>query len=1328
MLCLFVCAGMAHAQGVNTATLSGTVVDPSGAGVKGAKVVVINAATGAGRTSVTDDTGRYNLVGLPPGQYKMGVDGGVNFAPYENPSITLTVGENAIFDPKLVLQGQQQSIMVTTETSPIETTKTEVSDTVTQRRIDNLPINGRNYINFTLTNSKTTRDVSPTIGPAPNSGLNVSGARARSNLVSVDGADAGDNSINGIRSTISQEGVQEFQLILSNYNAEYGRATGGVINIVTKGGGNEFHGNAFGFFRNKAFQARNAFSGEVDSNGVLQPTKQAYTRTQSGLTLGGPLKKDKTFYFFSYEYTQREETGFSSIGADNFGLTKGFVPCIRNPANGSQVPVSLTPAQLGFYQAALTQASGGEVSCTNAVAAQLEQAVALTAAGTNVAVNGDINVNFDGTPTALTSVLGYPTIPGLLDSKIFPIPIACPLSQQVNKVVCLPVGPGVPVGIGTGFAELPGSFVGLNSVRGNYPVMEKTSLWSARIDHHWNNRNNSFLRVGVSPSLVTGLPSTSQNQVFGQNSGSRAGYNQSRDLNFTFQHDTIVSDTAFNQFRMQIARRGLHFGFSQLPGGDQIAVNIPGSGYFGREPYSPVNRIERRFEFTDNVSLVRGKHIFKMGADANVIQLRSSKKQIFELDFGGVVNFGGLSLFGSSVPSTTGLQSYGLGIPTTYIQGIGNSNQPFDNLPFGFFWQDNWRLSRHLTFNYGVRYDVEITPLFSPFPGINAAAEKAVGVIEGIPRDFNNVAPRFGVAWDPAGNGKTVIRVGYGIFYDHPLLATAFDSATADGGRSTQLLSGGGTPSACGLLPFPAGPPPPPGYCGSGKDGPGNLNGSSIFQGVLNADSIYIAFPNSLTLGYVPNEQRFDPFAAGSLFANQNYLNAGFPLPVLPFTLPVGKNFVYGYAHQANLTIERQIAGSWKFSLGYQWTRGLHLNRPQDVNSTDPKLLTQNYANCLAAGITTCSSSPLGVAAPSASRAPTGTTCGVGVILPGVLGQLGGCPTALASLDGQFVSTPAFFNFFRPSGPNPSFAALIPAIPAGVLPFCPNGVPAGYAGQVGIAKCAGYPGGFGVPVAFNSVDAQLSNGNSWYNALTFEVSKRFSRGFEMLSSYTWSHSIDDSTDLQSPLEPQDSRFPGLERSNSVNDQRHRWVTSAVFQSGSSKSGESFFKHFIADFSVSPIIEFSSGRPFNVITGEDTRLDLGASQARPSIVASGTGTTSKYIPGVTFGVADVCLDNSGQTFSVPGITTLGAGCNGSLGRNRFTSPNYFQWDLRVSRRIPLGERLKLDLIADSFNLFNRTNIAAVNQLCDPSAGATCSAGQPTASYDARQFQFALKVSW
>ncbi len=1280
ILCVLVlsCAVRGTAQ-VNTATLSGTVTDPQGLAVRSAKVAVTNAATGAERTIAADDEGRYTFIGLVPGKYKISVDGGANFGLFQSGSIVVTVGEDATFNPRLELKGVTQTVTVTTETANIETSKTEVSQTVEERRIENLPINGRGYINFTLINSQTTRDVSPTIGPAPNSGLNINGARARSNMVSVDGADAVDNSVNGIRATVSQEAVQEFQLILSNYNAEYGRATGGVVNIVTKSGANDIHGDVFGYFRNKAFQARNAFSGQIDPNtGVLNPVKQAYTRTQSGFTLGGPLKKDKTFYFLSYEYTQREESGFSSIGVNNFGLVPVNVPTSAGP-----LTVQLTGPQATAVNSLL--GSGNFPLQQLAV----KYAVFMGSAS-NVALN---KVDFGAVAAGATGGFLNPG-PG----QQFPIPVACPAGQPVNNgATCSAAGVYV--------APLPASYVGLNSIRGNYPISEKSSLWSGRIDQRWNNRNSSFLRVGVSPSLVTGQPSTSQNQVFGQNAGSRTGLTQSRDLNITFQHDTVINDRDFNEARFQFARRGLHFGFSQLPGGSNIGVNIPGYAYFGREPYSTVDRIERRTEFTDQVSLIRGKHTFKFGGDFNLIQLRSSKAQIFELDFGGDVNFGGLaastfgfpnSVAGISLPGSTGLQSYGLGIPTTYIQGIGNSKQPFDNIPMGFFAQDSWKLNRKLTMNYGVRYDVEISPLFTPATSINAAAEQALGVVEGIPRDYNNVAPRFGVAFDPAGNGKTVIRAGFGLFYDHPLLATAFDSVTADGGRSVQLLSAGGVASACGLVPAAAAPP---GYatCGGGTDAPTNLNGSAIFQGVLNA------LPNMF---YLPNQQRFDPLASGSLFANQNYLTAGFPLPILPFTLPIARNFQYGYAEQGNLTVEREIAGSWKFSLGYQYTRGLHLHRPVDVNSTNPQLLAQNAFNAGAAGMSV--SNPVTVAVPSSDIAPGPGNCGLHLIAPQALGVLNSCPGPLAALNGQFVGTPAFFNFFRPSGPNPSFAGL-----AG-----------GYANQVALAKVAGYPAGFGVPVPFNSVDAQLSDGNSSYNALTFNLTKRFSHSFEMLSSYTYSHSIDDSTDLQSPLEPQDSRFPFLERSNSVNDQRHRWVTSAVFQSPQGKGGDGFTRRFLGGFTVAPIIEVASGRPFNVITGTDTRLDLGASQARPSI---GGATTSPFIPGVTFGVAATCLANNGSSFAIPGVSPP-AGCDGNLGRNRFTTPGFFQVDLRVSKSIPIGERVRFDLIADGFNLFNRLNILSVNQLCDPTAGATCLAGQPSASYDARQFQFALKLAW
>ncbi len=1284
MVCAVILASAGLARAQNTATLSGFVTDPQGLAVRGAKVTLSSTTTSAERTALADDSGHFILVGLVPGTYKMRVEGGTSFAPYENPSVQVRVGEEATVNVRLELGTQTQTVTVTTESAPIETTRSESSQTVDQRQIENLPINGRNYINFTLINSQTTRDVSPTIGPAPNSGLNISGARARSNMVTVDGADAVDNSVNGIRSTVSQEAVQEFQMILSNYNAEYGRATGGVVNIVTKSGTNDFHGDVFGYLRNKAFQARNPFSGEVDpATGNLVDTKQAYTRVQTGTAFGGALKKDKTFYFFSYEYTQREETGFSSIGENNFGMIPVPVPLPTGP-----LTVQMTPSQASTFNSLLT--SGVPAYQNLGVQYGL-----LLGSASSVALN---RLDYGAVSAGLTGGFVNPG-PGAQ----FPVPVPCPPGQTVNLLTCSVIGEGV--------APLPASYVGLNALRGNFPVMEKTSLWSARLDQRWNNHNTSFLRVGVSPSEVTGIESTSQNQVFGQNAGSRTGEQHYRDFNTTFQHDSILSDTTFNEFRFQFARRGLHFGYSPLPGGSQIGVNIPGYAYFGREPYSTVDRIERRYEFTDNISWTLGRHTFKFGGDFNLIQLRSAKQQIFQLDFGGDVNFGGLpvSAFGLpnsvtllsgatlAIPGTTGLQSYGLGIPQTYIQGIGTSNQPFDNIPVGFFAQDTWRITHKLTLNYGVRYDVEITPLFAPATSINAAAEKALGVTEGIPRDYNNVAPRIGIAWDPTGDGKTVVRAGYGLFYDHPLLAIAFNSVTADGGRSVQLLSPGGAPSACGLVTP---------VCGGNLDSPNNLNGSSIFQGVLNASSLPSTLPSMF---YLPNQQRFDPLQPTSLFANQNYLTAGFPLPILPFTLPVASNFVFGYAEQANLTVERVIGGTWKFSAGYQWTRGLHLNRPIDINSTDPVLLTNNlqYAGAAGLGFT----SPLTVAVPSSNVAPTASTCGLNVtsLAPGALGALFGCPGPLAALNGKFVGTPAFFNYFRPSGPNPSFAGLVPG---------------GYGTQVALAHLAGYPVGFGAPVPFNSVDTQQSSGSSSYSALTINVTKQFSKHFQMLSSYTWSHSIDDSTDLQSTLEPADSRFPFYEKANSDNDQRHRWVTSGVLQSSPHTSGMGFFQSFMSNFTLAPLVEVSSGRPYNVITGEDTRLDLSASEIRPSI---GGPTTSPYIPGYTFSLATTCQTNSGAPFTVAGITPP-LGCIGNLGRNKFVMPMFFQFDLRVSKGINLGERFRLDLIADVFNLFNHTNISAVNQLCDPSAGTTCFAGQPSAAYDARQTQFALRLNW
>jgi hypothetical protein len=1281
-------AGSARAQG-NAADLSGTVTDPQGLAVKGAKVTVTSLSTGAERSATANENGYYSLIGLAPGKYKLSIEGGENFQTFIDPELTLTIGSSPVINIQLQIRGVQQSVTVTGESVAIETTKTEVSQTVEQRRIENLPINGRNYINFTLTNSQTVRDSAPSIGAAPTSGLNMGGQRARSNEVTVDGADAVDNSVNGIRATVSQEAVQEFQMILSNYNAEYGRAMGGVVNIVSKGGSNDFHGSLFGFLRNKSIQARNAFSTEVDPvTGALDPTKQAYTRVQAGFTLGGAIKKDKTFYFLSYETTRRQETGFSSIGANNFDLA----PLNCDSVLGPGCPFDgllLTSQQAGTVNSLLQSyvylAGLGSPAAGSYLSAASNYAV-LMGSGSSVAL-------FGVDPGLICGSYGMCGGAGAR----FPLPVPCgAFGAVVGTLTCLG---------GEGLASLPASFVPLMNLRGNFPMKEDTNMWSARLDHHWNSANNSFLRVGIAPSFVNGIQVNAQNQNMGQNSASRTSLQQSRDFSAVFQHDTVFHSDNVNVFRFQIARRGLHYGYSQAPGGSGPGVNIAGYAYLGREPFSTVDRIERRYQFTDNLALTRGAHTFKVGADINLVQLDSAKDQIFELNFGSVINFGGLDAtnfgFPSSmpnpiaggsiaIPGATGVQAYGLGLPTTFIQGIGNSKRPFSNKTFGFFAQDSWRITRRLTMNYGVRYDLELTPLLPAATAVNTAAETALKVVEGIPHDKNNFSPRLGLAWDPAGNGKTVVRAGYGIFFDHPLLAVAFNSFTAEGAMSSQLISPGGAPSACGLVTLVCG--------GPGQDSPANLNGASIFQGVLNADP---------SMGYLPQEQRFNAYQANSLFTNQNFLTVGFPIPILPFTLPVAANFKYAYAQQGNLTIERELANNWKFSIGYQYTHAVKLNRPRDINSTDPRLLAQNLFNADAAGLGF--TNPVTVVAPSASFGPAGSYCGVNVLAPQVLGVLYGCP--VAAMDGQFIGTPAVFNFFRPSGPNPSFAG-------------PNSI--AYPLLVGLAQAAGYPTGYGVPIPFNSVDNQESSGNSVYHGLTASLTKRFSKGFEVLSSYTWSHAIDDSTDLQTLLEPQDGRFPNMERSSSSFDQRHRWVTSAVLQSGSVKGGSSFLKHLTADTSLAPIIEFASGRPYTVLTGTDFRLDLGASQGRPSLgTGAPTDVTSPYLPGVSFSVPTTCLANDGTPFSVPGVSPP-LGCDGNLGRNKFVRPNFFQFDLRLGRRFPVGEKLKLDLVADAFNILNRMNVADVSPLCNPLGG--CNAGQPTAALDARQFQFAVKLSW
>ena len=249
----------AFAQGAATGDLHVTVRDQKGGAVTNATVTAREQAKGFERSTTENVDGEYPLLALPPGKYTVSVSA-PGFADVDAKNQDVTVGQMRDLPITLLVAGTQETVTVNSQTELVETQRSSSTDTIEQRRIDNLPINGRNYINFALTDSRLARDDAPSIGAAPTSGLNMSGQRARANLVNVDGADAVDNSVNGIRSTVSQEAVQEFQIITNGYAAEYGRASGGVVNIITRSGANDFHGSLFGYVRNRNFQAVNPFS------------------------------------------------------------------------------------------------------------------------------------------------------------------------------------------------------------------------------------------------------------------------------------------------------------------------------------------------------------------------------------------------------------------------------------------------------------------------------------------------------------------------------------------------------------------------------------------------------------------------------------------------------------------------------------------------------------------------------------------------------------------------------------------------------------------------------------------------------------------------------------------------------------------------------------------------------------------------------------------------------------------------------------------------------------------------------------------------------------
>ena len=301
----------------NTGSIRGFVYDETGAVIRDVAVTALDESRGVAREAVTTDLGGFIFSHLAPGMYTLSFEA-ANFAPLAVEGFEVRVGEISTFSPQLEVAATETRVVVSAASarSAIEPARVQQSDHIDSVRIQNLPINRRDYLGLALltpgvvNTNHVANAIDRRITPTPSSGLGIGGGNGRGNTFLIDGLDNLYNS-GSVRSSISQDAVQEFQVNRNSFSAEQGGAPGGTINIVTKGGANEIHGSFFGVLRNRRFQARNYFD----------PGKAAYTRAQSGLSIGGPIKPNKTFFYLAYERLDRHESQIVPLLADRSFLT-----------------------------------------------------------------------------------------------------------------------------------------------------------------------------------------------------------------------------------------------------------------------------------------------------------------------------------------------------------------------------------------------------------------------------------------------------------------------------------------------------------------------------------------------------------------------------------------------------------------------------------------------------------------------------------------------------------------------------------------------------------------------------------------------------------------------------------------------------------------------------------------------------------------------------------------------------------------------------------------------------------------------------------------------
>jgi len=1290
VLCLLLSASAQSTGG----RIIGRVSDSTGAVVSGVNVALVNDATGVSRNTKTNETGDYNFIEVTPATYHLEYtlqgfkkDVRTNLVLEVNQVLTL----NAILQPGAT----QETVDVSSEAPLVDTTSTQLGAVVNDRTISELPLNARDTYQFLQLQPgvmSTTGSGNQIVYGSDKAGsVSVNGGRGRANNFSVNGGDANDQFVNLPTVQPSPDSIAEFRVLTNTFDAEYGRNSGSVVNVVTKSGTNALHGDLYEFFRNKALNANPYCFTAVDGTPCDKPQ---FNQNQFGGTLGGPIIKDRTFIFGSYE-GRRIRQGIPSPLV--------FVPTTAERPSASQPYANFSSESVfpGTLSSAfpLQQRPG----CASAIATQTQGQATL---GDGAAYGA----TYDPVTGQRTSTGIFTDVVNNRDNII---PLACLDPTAVDLLQYVPT----PANGSDKLVTTP-----VQPQRGDQ--------FTVRVDHRLNNQQNlSFYYYFDDDHLISPF---AQFQAAGANVPGFGSITNERFQQWNISHTWTISNTTVNEFRFNYNREAQrafqHPTFTtnvqnSCPPAPSWLTNVTGpvpcftdgtaantlgihpnlgpqheglpfiqvSGGFtiGNNGEGELPQVGNSFQWSDNISKVVGKHSLKFGTDVR----RQRFDQTLYFDVNGEFFIDETST--NSTLGDTAFSDYLLGLPGSYGQGSANTENVRSTGVY-LFAQDSWKLKPNLTLNYGLRWELN-TPIadiskhvqtFRPgqvstvYPCENTvntdcSSMTPVGLLvpgdKGVPNGLTQTyykafAPRIGLAWSPGSSGKTSIRTGWGLFYN-PIEQLVLEQFSAE------------PPFGGSTFPF-----------------------NTLFNEPFLDQSGGFSYPN--------------PFGLPSLSGVNGILNPQRGQPVdwgmfRPNTLfgQFQPHMRSQYSAQYNLTIQRQLTNDMKLEVGYVGSQGHRLLATHDINYGNAK-------TCL--GLQSLEDAYTGPA-----DGDPALTCGPYFADTGFF-----VPPQWENAQGNMVDViipPQGLQL--PYGPNgPTF------IPGGTdVNTLSNGNGITLIGlrRYSSPQCVpltgvGCPADF-IPV-FSSIFAQDTIANSAYNSLQASLDKRFSHGLQFTAAYTYSKSFDQSSSFEGILNPID---PRISRSLSAFDARHRLVLSYYWELPLRKYSGATGK-LLNGWALSGITTLQTGFPIRISTVADNELMYSFDFELPGEPAqlAPLHTQRPQSHGNYFFDPNSFTDNATDNSAPPCSAGAQFECYqpsllGTLGNTKRTlccGPGISNTDFAILKTIPITEAVHADFRAEFFNIFNHT------QFFNPDGNVSDGSqfGQVTQTRDPRLVQFALKL--